>query len=239
MALGLVVSDNLDGTADLVVTGTLAAPWTVDGYLWGGDPGTMTAVQQAAGTGDGTATVTPTFGGGPILWILRSAGSATQPYFQAIARTGYAPHLLATFFIRDGIRIIGVTGVNSDNIVARRLPKLLGKEHDQARVVCSPFPAEVEVSRLSGKDDINYPVTVAFFRPNDATLNKDMADEFMNRWRVSKAFRNHRPDGIPGAAPLQIRWEPDLPTSPFAVAQNVSAGVIVFKVGYREIRGTV
>jgi len=239
MALGLAVADNLDGTASLAVSGTLAAAWTVVGYLLEGVAGSLAPVQQAAGTGDQTVNATPTFGGGPILWVLRSGTSETDPVYRPISRTGYAPHILAAMQVRDGIRTIGLTGVATADILLRRLPKTLGKENDRAMVIVSPYPTESERNRMSGVDDVYYPVTVAFFAPNDATMNVNMEADFMNRWRVSKAFRNHRPDGVPGAKPLQNFWKPDLPTSPYGVSQNVSCGIVVFEIGFRELRGTV
>lgn len=239
MALGLTVEDNLDGTAELVITGTLAAAWTVYAYSLTGVTGPLAGVLQASGTGDGTTTVTPTFGGGPILWQLRSGTAETEPVYQPVGRTGYAPHILAAQFIRDGIRTLGLSGVANDDILLRRLPRPLSKEQDRRLVIVSPFPTEIDQQKWSGRDDIVYPVTVVFFGPNNADMNLNQESDFMNRWRVSRAFRNQRPQGMAGATPLQIKWKPDLPTSPLGVSQNVSAGVLIFECGFRETRGVV
>lgn len=239
MALGLTVSDNLDGTASLVITGTLAAAWSVYAYSLTGVAGTLTGVLQASGTGDGSTTATPTFGGGPLLWQLRSGTAETEPFYMPIGRTGYSPHIMAARFIWEGIKTLGLLDIATDDILLRRLPRALGKEFDRRMVIVSPFPTEIDQKKWSGRDDIVYPVTVVFYAPNDSDMNKDFDADFMNRWRVSRAFRNQRPQGMTGAQPLQIAWRPDLPTSPAGVNQRANAGVLVFECGFRETRGVV
>lgn len=240
MALGLTVTDNLDGTADYAVTGTLAAAWSLAAGLWPSAPGPVAMVEQEAGTGDDADTITPTFASGPLIWTLTSGSQPPVTVYCPIAPTGFAPHLLAARYVLDGVKILGVADVAPTDIILRRLPRPVGKEHDRPMVIVSPFPTETEEARLSNKDNIVYPVTVAFFAPNNGGLNTNMERDFMSRWRVSKGFRNHRPAGVPGAAPLQIKWRPDLPTSPLAAtANNLSVGAVIFEVGYRETRAAV
>lgn len=240
MAFQFTIQDNTNGTATLTVSGSAGANWLLHGCPVGEGFASSGYSMESAGTGDDTRVITPSFGAVAANWILLSGGNIIGSQFLRVTvdAPDLAPHHAAAQHIVDGLKIIGVAGYATADIKIRRIPKLLNQELDRPTILVSPFPAEREVYKLNNRDDVVYPVTVVMYRPlteNDS-LDAGMKTDFKERQRIAKAFRNHRPQPLPGAMPLIITWRPDLPTSPVLLVESRAVGIMIFECGYRETK---
>jgi len=254
VACGLTVLDNLNGTAALTVSGTGGAAWVVCRSAVQVQAGGAGAYAVAAsGTGDGAATGAG--GYGFWNWTLFVEG-ATAGLLKDVSRVVFRPlidpadpvhkRILDAFV--TGIRALNLSGVGSatNKVYARWFPTYLagidGADASPAagglpQVQVAPYPRETVGGLLTNRDDVIYPVLVAFFAGAEPTLDNDLARNLKWRRQVAARFRNQQMAGVPEV--VVVEWQPDSVVSTDWLKDNYLAGAMLFNVRSRETRGLV
>lgn len=254
-SLILSVNDNLDGTVNWIVSGAgsganvalLRAPFNKSAG------GRMDWTQVATGTANGSgqatgASLTTPFGFYVWAAIRQPTGTTCDSLSSAVFRPVVDPsspvHLRILDAFVTGIQALNLTDIGSTagKVFRRWYPDYLKGTDDVAgkslpMVQVAPYPKEMPLGLLTNRDDVGYPIMVAFFANAAPSLDNDMPRNLKWRRQVGAYFRNQQLAGVPEV--VKIDWQPDVITAADWLRSNYLAGAEVFVVNSRETRGLV
>lgn len=256
-SLLLAVTDNLDATITASVSGLgagascglLRAPWNhaAGGQMAWTEAGVATA--NGSGVAAFTAVATPV---GFYAWAATRRPSSTTvdmlspAVFRPVIDTAAPVHARTLDAVVGLIRSLNLSGIGSatNKVYRRWFPVYLkgvddpdGSGGGLPQVQVSPYPREVPKGVMTNKDDVGYPVLVAFFDDAEPTYDNDIPRNLKWRRQVAAALRNQRLAGVPEV--VLSEWQPDLIAAPEGLAQNYLVGASAFLFQSREDRGLI
>lgn len=258
-SLSLSVVDNLDGTVNWTVTGAgaganvalLRAP--LNHQAGGRMAWTQAATATANGAGTAAGVNLNAGGYGFYIWeAIRQPSSTTcdslsSAVFRPVVDPADPVHLRILDGFVSGIRTLNLNGIGSatNKVFRRWYPTYLkGTDDDTAgsgggmpMVQVAPYPKETPLGLLTNRDDVGYPVLVAFFAKADPKLDNDMSRNLKWRRQVGAYFRNQQMAGVPEV--VMVEWQPDAIIATDWLRDNYLAGAEVFIVRARETRGLI
>lgn len=254
----LQVTDNGDGTVNWLAVGAgvgqnvalLKAPWTFSAgssLVWA-----QVATATADGTGNASGTNLSAGGYGFYGWqAVRLATAATADRLtNTVLRPAVDPsdpvhsRILGAFV--SGIRTLNLAGIGNavGKVFMRWFPDYLDGTDNTAAggaglpmIQVAPYPREVPMGYMTNRDDVGYPVLVAFFDSAGPKLDNNMPRNLKWRRQVAALFRNQQLAGVPEV--VLIDWQPDAIVASDWLRSNYLAGAMVFQVRSRETRGLI
>lgn len=255
-SLLLTVADNLNATATVSVTGAGAggsvavyrAPWT---YTAGARMDwSLAATATADGSGNASANVSAPVG----FYAWQAVRLATADTVDRLTGVVFRPlidvadpvHKRVLDAVVGGIRTLNLDGIGSDplKVFARWYPSYQIGYDDVSptgaglpQIQVAPYPREVPLGSLTGRDDVGYPVMVTFFDKSLPTMDTNLSRDLKWRRQVSALFRYQQLVGVPEIVITQ--WQPDSIVLPDGLKQNYAVGGVLFQFTSRETRGLV
>lgn len=236
MALSITVTDNGDGTGG-VCTITGSAGGTVSLYyaLFDGQHQAYSWTLFGSRTGNGNIVITG-LTMGFYLWQCREGSDASPVYLKNLSDGTTAVHYRILEAVKTGVNAIGLSGIPSAQVHRVWLPRVLEGLTTFPAVLICPVGAETDVSALTGRDDIGYPVLVALVDKQQADNVANMPRNLLWRQKVARYFRHQR---LSGVTEVQLPTEiiPDQVVLPEAFSKNLFMSAILFRFVSREPRG--
>lgn len=258
--LTLSVADNLNGTVTATVSGDIigdgADAVRIFAAEWNSQAGSAWEWKEvAAGLFNpvtGIATVGPIASDyGFFSWTaVWDRGLTSQGGSPAVFRPVVDPAdpihnriLDAVVTLIRSLNLAGV-GATAAKVFKRWVPRLLPGTDTEAPlagdlpiVQVGPYPKEVPLGLLTNRDDVGYPVLVAFFDAANQTQDNDMPRNLKWRRQVAAAFRAQQLAGVPEV--VLCDWQPDLVVAPDGILKGLLVGAEGFVFRSRESRGLI
>lgn len=240
----ITVTDNEDGTAAVVVSGSdVGTTNTVyyapvnydlnDGSTW---------TSGGSRSGDGSVAVTPVYvrnRGGVYLWRVESSDGAIA--HSNIIKNRVSGSSLSVYerilqAVHADIAGAILDGINSRDVVLQTSPDKISR---RMIIVAPTEPERMLAGAKQGtniRDDIDYPVTVAHIDPANRSQTQENRDRWLS-WRqdVSRLFRRQHLTGVPEVRDCMVNYRNAVDTNAWFKA-NLCVGALVLNFTAREVR---
>lgn len=238
MAITTTITDSGDGTGGVVAVAgsTIGSTNTLYRAAWDGRMTSYAMTSAGSRVGDGNIAVATL---GYALWQVVSVDGATVTVGPVVYQNLTAPTSAFHYSILEAVRVVitslSLDGVDDVSVQRKWLPTFWSGIHTSPLVQVAPFGAEGDESRLLNKDDVVYPVIVAFADPVDNGTSVNQNRNLLWRQQVAGTIRHQRLEGVPGV--INTKVTPVSIVDPTAFGNNVQVGAIVFNFVHRQVRG--
>ncbi|HSG68909.1 MAG TPA: hypothetical protein VLA12_00765 [Planctomycetaceae bacterium] len=234
----ITVTDNEDGTATVAVTGSDAGT-TNTAYTAPARGGSWTSGGNR--TGDGNITVTPTYldnAGGIFHWRVESSDGSVAHSNVVLNRVSEAALCVYERIlqqVQSDIQAAALDGISNDDVILQTVATGLKGRSGRMILVC-PFGSEAMLNTgTNQRDDIRYPVLVAFLHPGNRDQQDKRAKWLYWRQDVSRTFRFQHLAGVDEVYHIAVAYRDTVaPNNWFDT--NWMVGGIMLQVTAREAR---
>lgn len=237
MTLSLAITDSADGTGGTATFSGSIGGSTNTLYIatFTGAMGTPTWTTVSSRIGDGTIAVAP--GNGYYLFYgdSLSGGShfLTNSVYQNLTDATQSVHYRCLLGTQTVLRTLAF--VPPAQVYVGWVPRNLDAVDAMPGIAVNPFGREGQPGTLTGRDDINYPVTVTFFDTQAQGNAENLARDLLWRQRAFRAFRHQRLAGVPEIFTADVVPDPVADAGAYKTNLWVSSFLINFRS--REVRG--
>lgn len=234
----ITVTDNEDGTATVAVSGSDAGT-TNTAYTAPARGGSWTSGGNR--TGDGNITVTPTYlenSGGIFHWRVESSDGSiahSNVVLNRVSANSLCVYERILQQVKSDIQAADLDGIADDDVILQTVATGLKGRTTKMVLVC-PFGSESMLNTgCNDRDDIRYPVLVAFLQPGNREQQDKRAKWLYWRQDVSRTFRFQHLTGVDEVYHVAVGYRDSVGQNQW-FDTNWMVGGILLQVTAREVR---
>ena len=237
--MSVTFTDNGDGTGiTATVTGATGTTTVYTAPFSGVHNLPSNWTSGGSRVGDGTIAISVATGH-YFCYSQHDSDPPTVPVYVHATNSTQSVHYRCATAIQALIQSLGLTSIDSANIIVRKLDSDRGVDdgtYSLPMIVVSTIGLEQNQPATNERDDVGYPVMVTILAADNQDLSTNH-DKYL-RWReqIARAFRNQNLSAVPEIYTARI--EPGPIVSPTAFwDRNTFHSALVVRCMSREVRG--